>query len=191
MGVYLWNNVYEYSYDFRGKSSTILTNDWWTIASWTPSFWTYWMYWETIRITRPCPQMALAKKIILEYTTYAWASNTSSTWGLGKTVNSSTREWLTRGYFERANNKYSVMIYDRMNDYTGTLPTWNSYTEKIVIDLEWKTFTCDMTWQTQKSWTITDTEVTNIRTNSNVMWAYTYMSNNSSWLTSVYMCIES
>ena len=45
MNVYIWTSgvlknayigeVYEYSYDFRNKSSTILTNDWWSVWSWT------------------------------------------------------------------------------------------------------------------------------------------------------------
>lgn len=38
MGVYLWNNVYEYSYDFRNKTASNLISDWWTFTTWQSQF---------------------------------------------------------------------------------------------------------------------------------------------------------
>lgn len=156
--------VYEYSYDFRNKSSTILTNDWWTVGSWTTidsngitssgySSTTH-LIWHSI---------TNAKKLIMT----CWLYNAD-------TMNCSYNLWATKSsagthyagfYAEGYSSDFSAITLDGANVQTFTRkPSWKSewtYT----IDFENLTYNLVYTWIT-KNWTMTQTQANNVRNNN-------------------------
>ena len=88
--------VYEYSYDFRNKSSTILSNDGWTNASsGTTTFSSQWIKWSSIRYTKPI-NLSNASRLTLSCT-WAWGNDDEYGFRVWQTVTTSTRAWLKIG----------------------------------------------------------------------------------------------
>ena len=182
--------VWKYSYDFRGKSTAQIQADGWQIVTGTPSFWTYWMYWSLVRLKKDISQyMATAKKITLKYSCTI-SSSSSIHWGLWKTVTSSTREWLTRHYTSTYSNDWSIQIYDTSSVYSESISANQTYNWELEIDLINKTFTAKQTWKSNKTGIITDTQISNIRNNTTVMFPYVDNTSSAWWLTTVNLLIE-
>lgn len=188
MGVYLWNNVYEYSYDFRNKSSTILTNDGWTTVKGTPSFSGYGVRWVDTRLTRDLPSLTNAKKIIFYCSGTVVDGNIACR--VANSVTSSSSVWVSGVSLEVGNNQRQVRIYDTNTNYSG-LSTW-TYTSSLVFDLANKTFTLTTSWLTTQTWTITDTQISNIRANTKKIYIFVdSQGSNTSWgLATMWITIE-
>lgn len=176
--------VYEYSYDFRGKSTTILTNDGWTNAWSTPSFNSYGMTWSTIRYTKPI-SLSNAKKLVLSYTG-TWGSDDEYWFRVWQTVTSSTRSWLT-GTLYSLNNIY-MNIYGTSQSYSW-VSSWYHKVE-CIMDFTAKTFQIKLDWASFQNGTLTDTQISNIKNNTTVTFAYVSWVGSDYWLESIYILIE-
>lgn len=165
--------VYEYSYDFRGKTKTQVTNDWWsawTWDSWT-SCWSNWLYqtsnqswWRLIRQFNV--DMSNAKKITMSAQIYA--SNTSSWWCTWSIATSSARANNTAVYI--GNDAKNMQVAWTVTTINPTL-SLNTYKWEYIIDLENKTATVTfLTWSTYTNTiSITDSQINTIR-NNNIYW---------------------
>ena len=180
---------YEYSYDFRNKSSTILTNDGWTIVKGTPSFNNYGVRWADIRLTRDLPSLTNAKKIIF-YCSGTVISGSNIACRVANSVTSSSSVWVSGVSLDTGGNRRQVRIYDTNTNYSG-LSTW-TYTSSLVFDLANKTFTLTTSWLTTQTWTITDTQISNIRANTKKIYIFVDNSGSStSWgLATMWITIE-
>ena len=168
--------VYEYSYDFRGKTSSNLTADGWTIVKGTPTLNTYWISGSDIRLTRGI-DVSNAKKITISI--YGTLSSANSfAWGIAKSVTTSWSVGWTWSFMSSESNGRQINIY-----WTSTEFSWISawtYTQTATFDLENKTWKLSTTWKTDQTWTLTDTDVANIKNQIAVIYVYTAWSG-SNW----------
>lgn len=178
MNVYIWDtelkNAYigeytgfEYSYDFRGKTSSQVISDWWSY--WASTTWigcdSNWLYWTSNGsrlIMYTDFDMRNASKITLEAQVKTETDYDLNFW----LCSSIQRTNWTFIYQCRYNNDdvavwWLEVVTPNWNDYNWT------YAWKYVIDLDAKTYsiTRTMGWLTWYSWSITDTMVSNIRNN--------------------------
>lgn len=179
--------VYEYTYDFRNKSTSQITADGWSYSAWsTPSFSSYGIRGDTSRVTRDLSLTNAQKITVRGYTTIA-SSNSFAIY-IAKTVTSSLRDGISWAYLSTEDNKSRMAIYGTSHDYSW-FSSWNYDFERI-IDFSTKTWTLAISWKTTQTWTLTDTEVANIRNNTTKLFVYTYSTNSSTWLATVKLTIE-
>ena len=179
--------VYEYSYDFRSKTTSQITSDGWSYSAWgTPSFNSYGVYWSWIRITRNL-SLTDARKITI--TTY-WTLNSSASFSgyIAKTVTSQTRDGLSWTSITTEQNKMAMIIYWTSHEYSW-FSSW-TYTVVGVIDFVAKTWTLSATWKTTQTWTLTDTDVSNIKNNTTKLFAYISGGGSSYWLATISIAVE-
>ena len=162
---------YEYSYDFRNKSTSQITADGWTYSAWaTPYFNSNWVYGASVRLVYDISShISNAKKITIQFS----SSTISECWAwvrLAKTVTSSSRVWLTWPWHNGSSETY-MQIYDTVNSYSW-LSSW-TYTFNWVINLTAKTWSLSITWKTTQTWTLTDTQVSNILNNTTKLFVFT------------------
>jgi hypothetical protein len=171
-------HIYEYSYDFRGKSKSQLQTDWWTLTStWNTYFdSTYWIYCtsNTNNVTRSLwTVFSNAKKIVFWLKWYySWVSSWNAIWLSWRTYTNSTSTnrcgiWIDKPYDSSAYFYYNL---------SGTLfawPTiWTWWLEySCEFDLVNKTVSYNVNWTTW-TWTMSDSDVTNIKTNNYIYFYY-------------------
>lgn len=158
---------YEYSYDFRNKNSTILTNDWWVLVSWSPTFNANWINWQCLYKNPSLWEWKLsnAKKITIKMSWTPYQSN----WiwcRIGVETTTSWTTWRTWNYMQA--NKEETSIY--WTNYGDTSKSWSGKQTLItVVDLEAKTWVTTISAGYTWNWTLSSTEVSNIRDNSKVI----------------------
>ena len=166
---YIWK-VYEYEYDFRNKSSTQLTNDWWSVLTWTLETGSSWItsptgkdvtLWHSV-------DLSTAKKITID-TSIVWNRDDAySGRGMWFWVR---LNWSNYCIFRVYNNWWNYTgirtildIWWTVYDWTSIGNIWtSSYTPKFIIDLENKTLTWKISWYNDATYTLTDAQITAIR----------------------------
>ena len=156
---------YEYSYDFRWKTWSQCQSDWWTLIGWyTPSISSdgiYYNWWDSF-FWKQIANFTNAKKIT--FSVYYNCSNSFDWfWPRIQIVPwESTYSWLWIW-----KNKYEVQLNEATTKtVTRTHWTW-WFTQNMVYDLVNKTYT--YTWDIAESWTLTDAQVTSIKS-TNWIW---------------------
>lgn len=165
--------VYEYSYDFRNKTTTQLANDWWTNTSWltTGANWVTASSWTAIfnQISWLWDIMGRARKLKLELLMYDnWSSSTWSTawvtlvtWTDGYTqtwfYTDNSNVWAICGSWTETIKK-SQTVYNTKWDYTLTAEY--DFVNKIL----------SVNFPSVYSWTATlaDSNITVAKTNNTV-----------------------
>ncbi len=175
--------VYEYSYDFRNKSSTILTNDGWTVT-WSPTFNSNGMSWNWPSVSRSLPTRNTANKITLTHT-FDVRSSGSSMLRMGTMSNGSLTN--VSGSYTRQGNYRRIHIGGTGTNYTG-VPE-GTYTLVMTLDLVNDTWEVTTTWLGTLTWTITSSQKATILANMNNILADTY-SSNGGYLQSLSVKIE-
>lgn len=163
--------VYEYSYDFRNKTSTQVTNDGWTAARWSINVNSTGLYYSSslteirLNLSQLPTKLSNAKKITyyllwkhgnswtadLVYSTCYWAYPSAS-----------NITWLYNSYGSYNRKQY----WGTETNFTLTPTAWDiEYT--YTLDLENKTWLVQyIQWSTSSSsLTLTDAQITNIKTN--------------------------
>lgn len=168
--------VYEYSYDFRNKSSTQVTNDGWELTRWTLALNANWLYWTSgdwnelyIQLTKMNTALANANKVTLKMLGKHWNSWTASNSFFimqGKYPNATKSTWLYYTY--GSSNSYYYGGTPKSFTYTQPSSWTAEYTYEV--DLQAKTVTLTfIQWGSGVFTTnISDTDVTNIRTNNHI-----------------------
>ena len=188
--------VFEYSYDFRNKSNTTLTNDGWNIF-YNSSYATYNSYWIT---TNTAGQSVTAKKEVLSsIMPNAKKVTLSFTWtivwydwfrlSLYKTATSSTRDGVSWPFFN-SDTTQTTIYWTHTTDYVTN--SW-LITITTVLDFTNKTWKTTNTNWYSKTWTLTDTQISNIKNNSIGFYIFTSVNNNISnrwWLQSISVTVE-
>ena len=197
MNVYVWTNtmknayiwdVYEYSYDFRGKTISQVQADWWNIFEWLSAA-TINSYWISLTNGQELRAkidkswiLKNAKKITMGMiATLNWYS--ASRFSYYKTATISTREWFTWPRY--ASSWYQTTIYSDSTTDSVSL-SWTA-TMTTVLDLDNKTWITTSSKWYSRSWTLTDEQVSNIRNNTN--WIYINVSVNW-WIWYIYTLVE-
>lgn len=200
MNVYLWPNqsvmknayigkVYEYSYDFRNKTQATITADWWTF--WNTSYFSSnsdGISWNPIRVGYDISQyVPTANKITMSFVCSLY--NSAAAWlRLIKAINDTT--WITWLFVTTWSSNYRVpVIY--WTSWTNVTPYSNwVYTNTVELDFVNKTYVSKSTWLSDINLTLTDTQISNIRNNIGVMYAYVDNANGTWHLKSVSITIE-
>lgn len=155
--------VYNYEYDFRGKTSSQVTSDWWTLWSWL-SFDSNWAYSSTWSSTTKAIWYALsnAKRITMT----AWIYNANS-WNLSYMLwnnkNTSTNQ---TGYYMSwydGGNSQILVNGTIIEQYAQSEPSWQSE-YNYTLDFENLTYKFEYAGIT-KSWAITQAQATSIKNN--------------------------
>ena len=183
-------NKYEYSYDFRGKSSSEIWNEFTklvgTIAS--NSNWFYgnggWcIIWKNI------PSLGNASKITISWIVVGTSSSYTATqiwigkwtsWGNGNASYSlywSKYNWCKVCYYDWTDHNWNVVWN----------ATWNTYNITLIIDLVQKTITGIVPWFSNSTLSLTDVQINNIRT---FEYLRCYVSSNNSTLSYINIIIE-
>jgi len=162
--------VYEYSYDFRDKSTTQLTNDWWSVLWWTLETGSSWItsptgkdvtLWHSV-------DLSTAKKITIDTSIVRNRDDAYSGRGMWfwVTLNSSNWCWF-RVYNSWWNYRWIrtvTVIWWTEYEWTNTGNIWtSSYNPKFIIDLENKTLTWEISWYSNSTYTLSDAQITSIR----------------------------
>ena len=162
MWVYIWTNTYEYSYDFRGKTTSQVTAEWFTIKEWNFTINSNGVTSSSssgrVLLHKTVSNVATAKKIILNNTFVLGSSATGCSFRLTNN-NRTYTSWIQ---LTVSTNNYEFHIWW---DKVATL-SWMSagtYTWTTVLDLENKIATFSVSWKATQTYTITDTQVNNIR----------------------------
>lgn len=197
MGVYLWNNVYEYSYDFRGKSVALMQADGWNIF-WNSSYAVFnsnWLntsnsnYSVMAKIENMNDTIKNSKKITLSFTS-ALIGTIWTRLSLYNVATSSTRSGVTWPQASNWTSQMQTTIY--WTNTTDSRTVNSTMTVTTVLDFTAKTWNTTTTDGYSRSWTLTDTQISNIKNNSNWFYVTAWTTtNNTSWgLTSIYVKIE-
>lgn len=197
--VFVWDtkvrpNYYEYSYDFRNKSSTILTNDGWDIF-YNPSQLNFNSYWIIPTTTNTSVMLKIVKSWICSNAKKATFSVTwtliAAEWyrlSLYNVATSSTRSWVSWPFFNSTTTQ--TTIYSS-NVSTAETNSWQ-ITMTTVFDLENWTWSTTQTDGYSNSWTLTATQISNIKNNSNWFYVSTWSSYLTPqwWLATIYVKVE-
>lgn len=168
MGVYLWNNKYEYSCDFRNSSQSAIIADWWSIKTWTPTFSANGISSsDTLRVFKEIPTLTSTSKVKLKCW-FSLPSNTSvacslteaySTWSYKSNLGGSYIDGVTQTQYIIGQTVYYLSVF------SGTW-TW-----EMNIDLENNTATYSNSlynsWAVQTK-TINATEKASILLTTNI-----------------------
>lgn len=150
--------LYEYSYNFVWKTISQIVSDWWATAQWTPTITSSW-YTSTsisrVRSNFTLPSLSTAKKIILATTLVVntnWYTKAVRLFGDGRTYATWYLVWYTDSSIQIWWDSYSV----------SAVSAW-TYETKAVIDLENWTATFSLTWRSNSIYTLTATQINNIK----------------------------
>jgi len=169
MGVYLYSDTYEYSYTFKWKTASQIggerTTQIWTIAVNTDGL--TWTSGSDVVVTKSIPSLTNAKKIIVTSTILGQSvTNTAWNTGIGKGT------WWGTGYvtyqvYWSQFNGMKVAIGYNWTDYKWN-SVWNAtgttYKPTLIIDLVAKTITWVVSWFSNSTYTLTDAQITDIKT---------------------------
>lgn len=180
MNVYIWTNslknayigeVYEYSYDFRNKTASQVTNDWWILSRGSLQINTNGLYSSgsvneiNLLSNKLNTVLATAKKITYHvlWRHGSWTADLNCQITTWLYPNQSKSTWVYNSY--SSYNSYTY--WWTSTSFTHTPTTWVlEYTYEL--DLVAKTMT--LTYQQWSSSiftnTMSDTAITNIRTNN-------------------------
>jgi len=188
MNVYVWTNslknayigeVYEYSYDFRNKTLAQIQADGWTYWwSNTPTINSNWIsipiWWNNSwsKLYRSpswlTSKLSTAKKITLEMISNIWAVSSPINndcvlylaWPSSYTSNWTWFGWgNTDSWFQR----FTRVLWTDLYRWTYSTPSWE-YTQTVTIDLINKTMRNIVSNVLDKTNTITDAQISTIRT---------------------------
>ena len=155
---------YEYSYDFRNKSTTNLTNDWWLDVS-SLTTWSTWITansWTPVKCNPSwlATAMSNASKLILELHASITSTSICSTWAiLCEDVNISKQCWI---YFDE--NTFVVTVNSQKAYETTYSKSTGDKTLIWVFDFVSKTYSGSYTWgNVTFSWTLTDAQIATVR----------------------------
>lgn len=167
-GIYMWREPsgWEYNYIFKWNNMTQVAADWWTDTSWWQiDSWGLWRNsWTSIKKALP-NTLTDAKKITMTWVLYV----RKSTWTQDVLYwitdwSFANNSWM---YFGWWNNGNAVDCWwSRLGTYTYTYT--GEATFVYVCDLVNKIATVSSTWWTitPNTFTMTDTDITNIRSNT-------------------------
>lgn len=154
---------YEFNYNFRGSSSTIVTNDGWTI-SWIVGFDVNWLYKNTSGNVALLKSLSSTEKSFLSSASKLTISMDSiiygaSTFSIHLTDSSAT--YLTWFELDQNRNTYRVALWWTDYNYSGL--SAGTYSTTLVADLVNKTYTLSSTGTSDKTGTISDAEISYIK----------------------------
>ena len=171
MNVYIWTSgvlkndyigeVYEYSYDFRGKTKTQLANDWWVLWSnaacdsnwyYTPDFNTISKFILPFTLSNANKITFSAKYKVIDYAQYSMyvrKENYSHRFGY----------YL---YWHSVCEVLDSISWSRLNF------TWDNPVCNLIIDFNNLTWNLEC-WSITKNWTITQAQANNMKWN-NTIW---------------------
>ena len=205
MNVYIWTSgvlknayigeVYEYSYDFRGKTESQIYNDWWSKFRGSVqinSSWITALSGTDFVLTYPV-NLSSANKITVQASIVFNSSYT----GTGHAM----IYWLSSTSTPQQNN--AVFFIASSASYGGTrtriVANWtasewtnvwwigkSSYTPNLIIDLTNKTMSWIVDWKIS-TYTLTDTQVSNIR---NLNGIYLYCTQANFYISNVKLTVE-
>ena len=207
MNVYIWTSgvlkndyigeVFEYSYDFRGKSVAKMQSDGWNIFL-NSNYAIFNSNWINTNSTNNAIMAKIenlnsiiknSKKITLSFTgaiTNAFSGRLS----LFNEATSSTRRWITWPYASNYGSSIQTSLYT--TDITDSRTVNSTMKVTTVLDFTAKTWKTTATDGYSRSGTLTDTQISNIKDNSK--WFYIFAStstSNTNWgLTSIYVLVE-
>ena len=195
MAIYMMRDdtqTYTYSYDFKWKTtSQILQERSELLGSiQVNSDWVTWGNNSDLRIKKDIPSLATAKRITISWTVVAsngtqnaWqlAIGKWTSWGTGNCaydVYGSYYGWLCVTYYNGTSYYWNVVGYSTW---------WNTYKPTLTIDLENKTMTWVLSWFSNSTYSLSDTDVANIR---QFEYLFVYTSLNYSTVSDVSLTIE-
>lgn len=157
---------YEYSYDFRNKTTTQLANDWFLNVSWlttgssgiTATNWTA----VQCQISWLATAMSKAKKLTLELKTYITNTSAITSWLLlVKDTNNSNNIWF---YYDQT---YFAITANSSEIYKPShTKSTGDKTITCVFDFVNKTYSWNYVWGNGAfSWTLTDAQISAVRNN--------------------------
>lgn len=182
--VYLWTTkvrptpIYSYSYTFKWKTSSQISNDWSTLIGTinTNSDWVTWTSNSELRIKVDIPSLTTAKKITISgtfvvnqnsYNGMSFIIWTWSWWGsgfAGWNAHGSNFHGISTTYYNGTDHFWNVVGYTTIGTYTPT----------ITIDLENKTINETLSWFSNSTNTFTNSDIATIR-QFNQLIVYVYM----------------
>lgn len=185
--------VWKFEYDFRWKTVAQMQSDWFEIFRWSTSqlsFNSYWIY--VNNSTEPSPmwrytnsnlisRIRNANKITLTMIClpYSWWSIWYRLYRIADYNTRADITWIYSATDLRQTHIYWTWYNDNISS------NW-SRTMKCEIDFVAKTLTTSDTLWYSRTWNLSDTQITNIKWNSN--WIYnnmSYSSWTSTWLQSI------
>ena len=180
--------VYEYSYDFRGKSNSQLQADWWTLSDSSHTAYNsngvYCTIDTIVRTSRSLPSLANAKKITFNEVFVV----ASTSYGSGASFRSYTdttsqkRFWIVVNKDQGYNMKWGYAV-SNTNAFKQDITTTGTKTNSLVYDLVNKTITYTLDWTTYTG-TLTDSNITDLKSNNGV---YTYVWQVNTTTTQIYI----
>lgn len=191
MGVYLWTNTYEYSYDFIGKTTSQIWNDGWATTYWTPSINSYWFASNSTCFIQYSigSKLTNAKKIIFNLNWRHWNSWTAdlgfstTNWSSGTTYTNTT--WVYNSY----SNYNEYQRGGTKTNFSHTLASAWPIAYTYTLDLVNKTINLTYTTGSTSTFnrTLTDSQITNIKANNYIVLSIAW-SNEAIW--SINLTIE-
>lgn len=187
--------VWEFSYDFRNKTTTQVTNDWWftyrDTRSWSVDsnglhiVWFPWCLWKYIDNSH----FQNAKKITVKahvniqtYSNNAFISKYDSWETLTCWWNIDTRQSFRKINFN----------WTEISQTNASIPYWQ-YDVKMVFDFVNKTATLSLSWFTDVTVSLTDSAITNVKNNVNFIGLRFYndsTSNTASYYRDIHILVE-
>lgn len=189
--------TYSYSYDFRNKTTTQVTNDGWStfndVRSWSvDSNWVHivWYPWN-LKKTIGNSYFQNAKKITIEshfnIQTYATNIYITATSGSSSVISNSWSNIDTRQSFRKI-----IFNWGPVNQTNASIPYWE-YDSKVVFDLVNKTATLSLSWYADTTASLTDADITDVKNNVTdlLIWFYNDSnSNTASYVRNILLTIE-
>lgn len=183
--------VYEYSYDFRNKSTSQITADGWTVVSGSASFNSNWLYSTSnpFRLKKDwfLTHIANANKVTLtlNYNLAAW----NIYWAMAKTLTSSGGTWISGTTTDLAWTQQRSLVVYQDATRVSWMAAWK-YTTKCILDFVNKTAIGTITWYADLTRTLTDTEISNIKWNTDLLMIYITSGNSSNYISDISLIVE-
>ena len=187
--------LYKYEYDFRNKTTTQVTNDGWNTyrdvrswsvdSNWIHVVWYPWYMWKLIDNSYFQNAKKTTLKSYFNIQTYAYNIFLQN-------ISWSTLTWYTGDQIDCRQSFRKIMIYGSWSNVTTSIPYW-VYEDTVVFDLVNKTVKESMTWFSDITASLSDTNISNIRNNLNSIsiWFYNDLnSNTASYVRNISLTIE-
>lgn len=167
---------WEYSYDFKGKSTSQINADGWSLIPGNfrlqvNSNWISWSSSYDCRIAKTIPSLANAKKITISWTFITSTSTaTGTSFGIGY-GNGYGNGHVSGTYYGTWTSKPWVYVASRLNwaDIRGTsvgnIAKSTTYKPTIIIDLGNKLATSVLSWFSNATLSLTDEQIADIKSN--------------------------
>ena len=166
---YLWAWDYEYSYTFKWKTASQIgserTTQVWTIAVNTNGL--TWTSGSDVLVTKSIPSLTNAKKIIITSTIVGQSvTNTAGLTGVNKGTWWGTGDLGYAVYWSQFGGMRVAIYYNWASSQWNVV--WNAtgttYNTTLTIDLVAKTATWVISWFSDSILTLTDAQITDIKT---------------------------